>query len=781
MNKYIILFISCLVITACSTTSNLDPDEQLYTGMKKIEYTNYESTSEHFILTQEEMEYALATAPNGALFGSSYYRTPFPYGLWIWNAFSGKSGAFSKWIVNSFGKAPVIMSEVNPELRASVAQSVLQNHGYFRGTIDYDIIEGKKKTTKRDSVPKPRTAKIAYKVNMGHLFTLDSISYTNFPDDAMPLIYGKEQDSKRKKLEIAGSKPLIHKGDPFDISILDEERSRLATAFRNNGYYYFLPSYTSYLADTLKVPGKVQLQLHLNDSLPEEATKPWVIGKTSVEIRERYGEELTNSISRRRFSILFNGKKPPVRSRVIFNNVKLKRGDLFSQDNYQQSINNLTSTGIFSSLDMQMKPAIGDTLDVYINGILDKPYDVTFEAKYTGKTSGRMGPGLGMSFAKRNAFRGGEVLSLNLGASYEFQTGGVASADMNNYEFSGDVTLTFPRLIMPFIKKRRRWQTTPTTMIRFSAETINRSGFFSNNIFAGELSYTFQPSMQTRHLWSPVIFEYNHVGKISEEYIDKMPSMMAMLNVLSKFVPKMRYTYSYTSPVNYINPISINVTLSEAGSIISLARMAIGKGWNDKDKTLFHTVYSQFVKAEAEVKKTWRTGDFDHLVGRVLAGYGRAFGNSTTLPLSELFYVGGANDIRAFSPRTIGPAGTYESDRDMGYVTQTGDFKFVANLEYRPRLFGSLYGALFCDVGNVWRLQRQEGDEGYGALKLKNLYKDLAVGVGVGVRYDLDFFVIRLDWGLALHSPYDTGKSGYVNINKLKNAQCINFAIGYPF
>lgn len=784
------------MVTGCSTTSTLEPGEQLYTGMKKIQYENYESKSQHFFMTQEEMEYALAAEPNGALFGSAYYRTPFPYGLWIWNAFANRNDAFSKWITSSFGKAPVILGDINPELRTSVAQSVLQNHGYFRGTVDYDVIEGKPKTTRKDSIPRPRTGKIAYRVNMGHLFTLDSIAYTNFPDSALSLIKGKNN----KAGATMSSKPRIHRGDPFDISELDAERQRISEVFRNNGYYYYQPSFTSYRADTLMVPGKVQLQLHLADSLPNEAIHQYVIGKTSINLRRTFNEQLKDSIQRRRFAIFFNGSKPQVRARVILNNVKLRRGNLYSQSAYQESVNNLTSTGIFSSLDIKFNKRDTkiqtdefsftpdtdkdaqriDTLDMIINATLDKPYDFTLEAKYMGKTSGRMGPGVGMSFAKRNAFRGGEVLSLNLGASYEFQTSSATSTS-NDYQFSGDVTLMMPRLVMPFVK-RRRWQVTPTTLVRFSAETINRGGFFTNNIFSGEMAYTFYPSSQTRHQFSPLIFEYSHLGNVSEKYYDHFESIYSLMNMQSRFVPKMRYTYNYTSPLHYRNPITFGLTLSEAGSIISLARMAIGKSWNDKGKTLFHTEYSQFVKVEAEWKKTWRTSEFDKVIAHAALGYGYAFGNSESLPFSEMFYIGGANDIRAFASRTIGPGSYYESDRDLAYALQIGNIKFVGNIEYRPRLFGSLYGALFCDFGNVWRTQLYGGElKEKGEFRLKNLATDLALGIGAGIRYDLDFFVIRLDWGIAIHSPYSTGTSGYFNINSFKDAQCINFAIGYPF
>ena len=169
--------------TSCSTTKNLRENDQLFIGLTKIEYKNYdkESEADHFNMTKEEVEASLATAPNGALFGSSYYRTPFPYGLWIWNAFSGSKNKIAQWITKTFGKAPVLMRQVNPELRTSVAQSVLRNHGYLNGTVSYKIVPQKN----------PKKAKIGYTVDFGPLFTVDSLEYKGFPDEADSLIRNK--------------------------------------------------------------------------------------------------------------------------------------------------------------------------------------------------------------------------------------------------------------------------------------------------------------------------------------------------------------------------------------------------------------------------------------------------------------------------------------------------------------------------------------------------------------------------------------------------------------
>ena len=249
------------------------------------------------------------------------------------------------------------------------------------------------------------------------------------------------------------------------------------------------------------------------------------------------------------------------------------------------------------------------------------------------------------------------------------------------------------------------------------------------------------------------------------------------ISMKDQFIPKMRYSYVYTSPANYRNPIFWQLNLSESGNILALGYLACGKKWNNKDKTMFKNPFAQFFKIDTEFRKTWAMGQHSDLVAHVSAGAIWSYGNSMAAPWSEQFYVGGANSIRAFTVRSIGPGAYVPNEKTTSYLDQTGDIKFLANLEYRPRIFGNLYGAVFLDAGNVWTMHDEESRPG-GQLKFNRLLKDMALGTGVGVRYDLDFFVIRVDWGIGLHVPY---KSGFFNIGKFKDNQSIHLAIGYPF
>lgn len=775
MKKPIIYLCVSLLLMACSTTSSVPEDDWLYTGLDDIKYDAENKSGDHYIIAQTEIEAALACAPNGALFGSSYYRTPFPYGLWIWNATEGKDGPVSNWLRKSFGKEPVLMSWVNPELRASVAQNTLKNNGYFRGSVDYDIIQQKN----------PRQQKIGYKVDMGHLFTLDTIKYVGFSSAADSLIATTEAHAT------------IHQGDGFSVSALDAERSRISQLFRNNGYYYYQPAFTTYLADTLMAPGKVQLQLHQVSDIPEEALRPWSIGKIDITVRRNRTEEITTHRNRRRITVHHGGKTSPLRMRNIMTNMKLRSGQLYNQDLHIETVNRLNTMGMFSQCDVTFSKrdttSTCDTLDVALNAILGEPYSLSLETDIHNKSNGFIGPTVAIGITRNNLFHGGEKLSFNLHGGIEWnlmtkQVGANEYDHLNTYEYGGDVTLEIPRLLFPGME-RKRFTVSPSTVIKLDAGAQNRSGYFRMNTFGAELTYKLQTSPTLMHEFTPLMVDYQQMAKTTERFdsiVSKYPYLEQTMR--DKLIPRMRYTIIYTSPSSYLNPIRWETTISEAGNVLSLGYLAAGKDWNQKDKELFKTPYSQFVKITTDLVKTWRLTEKSELVGHVNAGYIWCYGNSNFAPYSEEFYVGGANSIRAFNVRGIGPGRSFTGANSQEAMTlNTGTMKLQLNMEYRFNLFGSLNAAVFADAGNVWDthtdddvLQRAEkyGDPRF---RLNHLLGDLATCVGLGIRYDLDFLVIRLDWGLGLHVPYSTSKSGYFNIPTFRDAQALHFAVGYPF
>ncbi len=759
-----------VALAACSTTDNLREDDVLYTGMKKTVYLVPDSDS-GFDSVKEEVEAALACKPNGALLGSPYYRSPLQLKLAVFNKYMRSRSKFGRWLRSNFGSAPVLMNQVSPDTRALVAQNLLRSYGYFNAEVSYETIQKKN----------PKKAKLRYTVNPGMAYTLDTVKYIGFHPDADSLIRASMAESN------------LRSGDRFTTAALDAERNRLSLLFRNNGYYYYSSGYTVFMADSVSNPGHVELHVQPADGMPDIATRKWTLGRLSMNLRRSVTEELTDSFITPHLSIRFAGrsvgKKIPIRAGALLRDMKLRPGKLFSQDDYLESSNNINSLGMFSLANFSFVPrdtsATCDTLDMTLNCVLDKPYDGSIEANYSLKSNDRTGPGLVLGLSKRNAFRGAEKLSVNIKGSYEWQTGRKVdgnSTKINSYEYGADVSVEYPRLKTPFkLFRRHRFASTPSTLFSLSGSVLNRADYFKMVTFTGAVTYKFQTSPNSMHEFSPFMIDYTMLSRTTSTFDSIMNANPAIyVSMRDQFVPKIKYTYNYTSPASYRNPIAWELSLTEAGNILSLLYRAAGKKFDEKEKDLFGNPFAQFVKVNTSFRKTWSIGFKSQLVAHVAAGILYVYGNSERAPYSEQFYVGGANSIRAFTIRSIGPGRYVAPSSNYSYLDQTGDVKLEMNLEYRFNIFGSLYGAVFFDAGNIWLIDKDESRPD-AEFHFDTFYRQLATGTGAGIRYDLDFFVLRLDLGVAIHVPYETGKSGYYNIPKFSDGLGLHFAIGYPF
>ena len=795
---FCLLIFAVALLTSCSTTSGIPDGEQLYTGMKPTKYVDYQD-NKHFRTTQEELDVILATKPNAALLGSPSISSPFPVGLWIWNAFNPKNTKFSRWMVKAFGSQPVLMSYANPALHESVGEATLAKRGYFHGNITYKLLPQKN----------PKKMKMQYTVDMGPLWRYDSIQYVNFPDEADSLIVADSANA------------IIHNGDAFDISGLENERKRIANLFRNNGYYYYNKDKAAYMADTISSPGNVLLKLQMADSLQSNVMRKWYIGNITVNFRKQILEELNVHRNFRHYSLNYNGKKSPLRFGVILSDLQLRHGDLYNASKDQLSQQKVNSLGLFSSSRFSFTPRDStddcDTLDMNVDLTFDKPYDFYIEAYGKGKTSGKYGPEVIVGMTKRNAFRAGELLNVRLHGSYEWQTGHRnegSSSKINSYEYGAEASLDFPRIVNPFrvpIRKRiermrrneekakaegkeykrprprrpRQFYETPMTTLKASFDVVNRADFFKRHVVSGELTYDWKPKATSEFSLSPLVLTYEYMQSRTQRFIELEDSMPYLkTSMADQLIPKAQFSYTYTSPATYRNPIKWWTTVSESANLISLGYMCFGDKWGEKNKTMFKNPYAQFFKVETNFTKLWQLSEKTSIAAHVNAGVIYSYGNSRVAPYSEQFYVGGANSIRAFNVRSIGPGKYRSADRNFSYVEQTGDIKFLANLEFRPHILGSLYGAVFLDAGNVWTIHEDNPEDGLvregGKFELKNLFNQMALGTGVGLRYDLGYFILRLDWGIGLHVPY-ADSHGFYNVDSFKDAQTLNFAIGLPF
>ena len=760
----------CILWSACSTTKNLPEGEILYTGIEKLEVVNEDNTLAG-ITALTEVEAALAYAPNNAIFGSSSLRWPIPFGLWVYNGFEkyqNKKGV-GRWIFDHLGKSPVLMSSVNGETRAKVATNLLRDYGYFNGSVSFQEVPQKN----------PKESKVSYIINMAQPYFLDSIAYLKFPHYADSLIQSTLSQS------------VLKSGENFSVLKLEEERQRLSGLFRNHGYYYYRPEFTTYRADTLQKPGYVNLQVVPRSGIPAEAKKQYYIGKTSVYLTGYNDEAPTDTLRLRTMDIYYSGKKPGIRPSALMRNFFFRKGELFSQDRQSFTQEAIARMGVFRYSEFRYEPkdttANGDTLNVNMYATFDKPYNAELELNVTTKSTDQTGPGAIFKITRNNFQRMGANLSFEVRGSYEWQTNSNVegnSSKLNSYELGTSLSLDFPRLILPWKDSGLQRSRYPQkTSFKVYGNLLNRARFFNMLSFGGNVTYEFRKSRLWKHTVTPFQLTFNTLMSSTERFDSITATNPSLaLSLGDQFIPSMNYTFTYgNARLKKDYQLWWENSITSAGNVTSLLYAALGKDFSEKNKKLLGTPFAQFLKLTSEVRTLFKVGEKQHIAARFMGGVLWSYGNQTIAPYSEQFYIGGANSLRAFTVRSVGP-GTYNPGQHTkyGYLDQTGDIKLEANVEYRFPIFGELYGATFLDAGNVWLIRKDENRPG-GEFTLKNFAKSIALNTGVGVRYDLTFLVIRLDMGIALHVPYETGKSGYYNIPKFKDGLGLHFAIGYPF
>lgn len=762
--------IGLAVMPSCSTTKHLPEGETLYTGIKRMKVENTDNTTAG-ITALDEAKAAVSVAPNNSLFGMANVRLPLPFGLWIYNRFVRYEHGFGHWIFKKLAADPVLLSTVNPDTRVKVASNLLHDYGFFNGKVTYQV----------DSTRNPRAVKLSYFIDMGKPYAFDTLTYEGFSAKADSLIRANRSEC------------LVKKGDYFNVVTLNSERDRIVELLRNNGYYYARSDFFAFYADTLMHSGYVNVKMSPKPNTPEEAMRTYYLGNTTVKMTGYNGEAPTDSIKLRDFTIHYAGKKPGLRFGVLRNRFIYRSGETYSlkRQNYTQEA--LSRLGVFKYNEFQYNTRPGtDTLDICVNTMFDLPYDSELELNLTTKSTKQTGPGAAFNLTRKNFRRMGASLNLELKGSYEWQTSSTVDGDksvMNSYELGAALSLEFPRIVLPWIKKRIDPFRFPShTNFKVYVDQVNRAKYFRMLSFGGSVSYSFQKSRSLKHSVTPLHLTFNHLQHRTAAFDSiSVANPMLFRSLDDQFIPSMTYTLTYDNSWQKKRlQLWWENSLSSAGNITSLIYKAFGKGLTQRDKKFLGTPFAQYLKFTSEIRPTIQLSEKTQIATRFMAGVIWAYGNKTVAPYSEQFYVGGANSIRAFTIRSIGPGRFHPVESSQySYVDETGDFKLEANVEYRFRILsnfigGNLNGAAFLDAGNVWLLRKDDARPG-AEFSFKKFFDSVALGTGVGIRYDLTFLILRLDCGFALHVPYETGKSSYYNIPKFSKAMGIHFAIGYPF
>ncbi len=676
---------------------------------------------------------------------------------------------FNKWL-KKMGEAPVLMSNVKPDVTSPIIDARLYNIGIFKSYTEFKIVE------------KKHTAKVIF------------ISHIHRPYTVKELIYSISDDNLSQRILTERKKSFIKPGEDYNLDKLKNERIRIDDLLKNNGYFYFNPDYLLFNADTSELNHKVTFKLSLKDSVPENALTVYRINNVFIDQDYSLNDAVTDSTKDtiRYQNTMFLGKETEmkIRPKVILRSVYLRKHEIYSRNNHNITLNRLMSMGNFKFV--RMKFSDSDTL---VPGFLDVTILMTPMPKYAfraeidlvSKSNNYTGPRMNLSFLNRNTFKGAELLNLNLAASFEAQLSGKS---LYSYSLNPQVELYFPRFLVPF-RIRTNSMYIPKTRFLFSYNYLKRVNYFEMSTFQFIYGYKWKKDIRQEHELNPVSISYTTVGKKSAEFIALLDSNLYLKKSYEEqFIAGGSYSYTYNEQVFAEKKMQyfFHLTAEIAGNAFSLVKSIAGeKISSDNPSRVVGSIYSQYAKLSIDGRGYYNFKNKNKLAMRVFAGVAKPYGNSSTLPYIKQFFSGGPNSIRAFHINSVGP-GTFQQNTDnKGFLQLGGDVKLEMNAEYRFNIYRFFKGALFADAGNVWLLKSNPANTG-SPFSFSGFASEVAVGAGIGLRIDISFFILRFDLATPLRKPWleknhrwVTNQINFGNSTWRRENLILNIAIGYPF
>lgn len=742
----------CFFLVACSATKHLPEGEKLYTGAKiNLKGTNELSKREHKVL-KNDLEGLTRPKPNTRFLG-------IPIKLNLYNLFYK-----SKKLRQKLGQPPVLLSAVDLQYNVKVLQSHSQNKGYFNA-----VVTG-------DTVVKSKKAHAVYTVNAGNQYTIDSVVYEN------------DSSQLARAISETVSNSFLKPGDPFNLDVIKGERIRVDNYLKENGFYYFAPDYLIMKVDSTDGNNKVDIRVSIKPETPEEARQAYRIN--DVFIYSGYNLATANIDTSKSNTEFYKGyyivdRRKRYKPRLFGQSMRFDPGDLYNRTDHNQTLNRLINLDLFKFVKNRFEPVTDSAkLDAYYYLTPLPKKSLRGEVTATTKSNNLNGTQLSVNWSNRNSLKGGERLSLSAYVGSEIQFGG-AFKGYNTYRSGAEANLTVPRFFVPgFPKLNTQSGFVPRTNIQLGYDILNRRKLYTLNSYRGGLGYLWKESLQKQHEFYPISITYVQPLNITPQFRDSTRKYPYLLRIIdSQFVIGSTYQYTLNEIVNGLikpNSFFFNGLVDLSGF---LAGLLTKKGADDK-KRIMNAAFNQYVKLEADFRYYRKLGLKSAWANRIITGYGIPYGNSQYLPYVKQFFIGGNNSLRAFRSRTIGP-GTFPLLSTSGFFPdQTGDIKLEVNTEYRPHISGPLYGALFLEAGNIWLAN--EDPNRPGAKFSKDFLKELAMGGGVGIRFDITLFVIRFDIGIPIKQPW---KENPWLLRQIRFGEkewrreniMYNLAIGYPF
>lgn len=681
--------------------------------------------------------------------------------------------------LRKLGDEPVIYDHDIAEKSQREMEKAVKNMGYMRAKVYLDTVSYKHKIG------------LTYRIEAGKPYTVRHIAYHI---DDLTINDFIEKDSAHS---------LLKKDMPFDITVLDNERYRITRLLQNNGYYKFNKDFIVYQADTAKNSYAVDLTVKL---LPyqrkkEDAPTPhkqYTVRRVNLltEGNASADGDMTgyDSLQYKGLDIYYKNRLY-LRPHTLYTFNHIRPGELYNDQDVKNTFASMGRLRALKYTHIRFDEVAGSDssrLDANVLLTKGKNQSLSFEIEGTN-SAGDLGAAASLTFQHRNLFRGSETFTVKVRGAYEAITGLQEGYESDDYkEYGIETRLNFPEFKFPFLSPEFRRKIRATSEVGLDFNSQLRPEFI-RTLASASWSYRWTDKRRSQHRFDLLDVNYVYVPWKSQNFKDYLENLSDRNSILTKsyedlLIVSMGYTYIYNSAANrqYAsdkrNSHSIRINVEEAGNLLYGASRTIHRQPKiDKGYVIANIPFAQYVKSDFDFAQNWNIDSRNSLIFHIGIGVAYPYGNSKVLPFEKRYFSGGPNSVRGWSVRSLGPGSYRGGEGNINYITHTGDIKLDLNIEYRTHLFWKFNGAVFVDAGNVWNIRDYEGQE-EGTFRFNRFYKQLAMAYGMGIRFDLDYLIVRFDGGMKAVNPMYTGKRKYPFIRPdFGRDFTFHFAVGYPF
>ena len=784
--RYIVILLLGILCSACSVTRKLSEGEYF---LQKVDIEADKQTPRNERIAAQTLEQYVRQTPNKRFLGTNFY-------VWAYNLANPEKDNWWNNLKRKVGEPPVIFDYQLTEKSAQNLKTYMDSRGYYSSQVQFEV----------DTTRRRKRAFVTYKTHQGEPYYITSLSYDFRDKQIAPLI---EADTSHSMIKV---------GNIFDITVLDKERERIAGYLNNRGYYNFSINNIEYRVDTLGGDHTVGIRMIvrrnvagydeqgraiMDDNRIFRITEINVVPDYNPTVARSESSTKNDTLHYKGLNIICEGK-PKVRPEILHAAIPLSPNTLYNAEAVNRTYNDIMSLGYFKSAriafeelpesdDARMANYAGEGKEEYSKGYNDisegrlrcyilcsptlkQSLNVELEAS---TTSSFYGLSATIGYQNRNLFRGVETFNTSVTYGHEYMKAPHTSKRKAN-EIGFTVGLSFPRFVTPFRISTRNINM-PRTKVELSFNVQDRP-YYHRDLSRITWSYSWR-SLNGRYnyMLRPIDLNWINVGYINEEFFNSLQNEYLRQSYRTQAIVGLSASYVYNNQNKHIggNATLMRINFESAGNLLNLFERAFSKKTAEGYYQILGVRYSQYVRGDISVSRKIVLGEKTALAGRIFAGCGVPYGNSTALPFDRLFYVGGSNSMRGWTPRTLGPGNT--PAENTPYPVQMGDMRLEGNLEFRFPIWGMFHGATFVDVGNVWYLGRDKAQvPADGIFHFNRFYKQLGFNTGVGLRVDIKFVILRLDWGIQLHNPNNPEGQRWIHDFRWKNT-ALNFGVGYPF